>query len=119
MRDALRQAFDNSRFANARFADEYWIVLGAAREHLHHAPDFLVAANYRIELAAPRLTGEIARELLQRFILFFGILIGHALSATELGQRLQNLVVRNAVLLEQAACEAFIMRDADEQMLGR
>ncbi len=79
--DALREAFDDGRLANAGFADQHRIVLGAAREHLHHAADFFIAADDRIELAATRLLGQIARVALQRLVLRFGILVGDFLRA--------------------------------------
>ena len=47
--DALRQAFHDGRFADTRFADQYRIVFGAPREDLHHAANFFVAADDRIE----------------------------------------------------------------------
>jgi hypothetical protein len=49
--NALRQAFDDGRFADARFADQHGIVLRAAAENLNHALDFALAAHQRIELA--------------------------------------------------------------------
>ena len=52
--DALRQAFDDRRFADARFADEHRIVLAAPREDRDDAFDFVVAADDRIELAGAR-----------------------------------------------------------------
>ena len=64
--DALRQAFHDGRLADARLADQHRIVLGAARQNLHHAADFVVAADDRIELAAARRFGQVARILLQR-----------------------------------------------------
>ena len=58
--DALREAFDDGRLAHAGFADQHGIVLRAAREDLHHAANFFIAANHRIEFAAARELGEIA-----------------------------------------------------------
>src|SRR6187401_1041939 len=52
--DPAGQTFDNRRLAHARFADEYWIVFRSTREDLDHAPDFLVSADDRIELALSR-----------------------------------------------------------------
>ncbi len=63
--DALREAFDDGRFAHARLADQHGIVLRAARENLHHAANFFVAADHWIELAAARQLGEIARVLFE------------------------------------------------------
>ena len=79
--DALREALDDGRLADAGLADEHRVVLGAAREHLDHAADLVVAADDRIELALARDLGEIAAVALERLVLALGILIGHALRA--------------------------------------
>ena len=64
--DLLRQALDDGRFANAGIAQDKRVVLGAARKDLHHALDFLFAANHGIELAVARLLSEVGGELLER-----------------------------------------------------
>ena len=61
--DALRQSFDDGGFADARLADQHGIILGAPREDLHHAANFFIAADDRIELAAPRQFGKIAAHI--------------------------------------------------------
>ena len=62
--DALRQPLDDRRLAHARLADEHRVVLGPARQHLHHAADFLIAADDGIEFPLAGNLGEIAREAL-------------------------------------------------------
>ena len=62
----LRQALDDSRLAHAGIAQDKRIVLGAARKDLHHALDFLFAANHGVELAVARLLREVSRKLLER-----------------------------------------------------
>ena len=52
--DAQRETLDDRGLADARLADEDRIVLGAPRQHLDRAADFLVAADDRIELAGLR-----------------------------------------------------------------
>ena len=64
--DLLRQALDDGRFAHAGIAQDKRVVLGAARKDLHHALDFLFAANHGIELAVARLLSEVGGELLER-----------------------------------------------------
>ena len=64
--DLLSQALDDSRLAHAGIAQDKRIVLGAARKDLHHALDFLFAANHGIELAVARLLREVGGELLER-----------------------------------------------------
>ena len=48
------------------------IVLRAPREHLHDAADLLVPADHRIDRAAPRSFGQVARVLLERVVAGFG-----------------------------------------------
>ena len=52
--DAQRQALDDRRLADAGLADQHRVVLGAPRQHLDGAADFLVAADDRVELAVAR-----------------------------------------------------------------
>ena len=66
--DAQRQALDDRGLADAGLADQHRIVLGAARQHLDGAADFLVAADHRIELAVAGGLGQIAGVFLQRVI---------------------------------------------------
>ena len=70
--DAQRQAFGDGGLADAGLADQHGIVLGAARQHLDGAADFLVAADDRIELAFARRLGEVAGIFLQRVIALLG-----------------------------------------------
>ena len=77
--DALGETFDDGGLADAGLADQHGIVLGAARQHLDHAADFFVASDDGIELAAPRLLGQVAGVALQRLVLGFGILVGNFL----------------------------------------
>jgi hypothetical protein len=91
--DALRQSLSDGRLADARFADQYRVVLGAAREHLHDAADFLIAPDDWIELAFPRQLCQVTAVLLERLILVFRIGIGHPLSSANLRQSLVDTVL--------------------------
>ena len=79
--DALRQPFDDGGLADAGLADQHRIVLGAARQHLDHAADLVVAADHRIELALARELGQVAAVALERLVRGLGILVGDALRA--------------------------------------
>ena len=96
--DAAGQAFDDGRLADAGFADEDRIVLRPARQHLNDAPDLLVAADDRIQLAAAGELGQVATVPLERLVGAFGVLIGHALRAAHARQRLEDPVAGDAVL---------------------
>jgi hypothetical protein len=80
--DALRQAFDDGRLADARLADQHRVVLGAALQDLDGAADFIVAADHRIELALSGALGQVDAVFLQRLALAFGFLRIDALPAT-------------------------------------
>ena len=90
--DALREALDDRRLADARVADQHGVVLRAPRQHLDHAPDLLVAADHRVELALLRGLGEVTAEALERLVLVLRIGVGHAVRAAHLAQRRENRV---------------------------
>ena len=72
--DPLREPLDDRRLADAGLADQDRVVLRAAREHLDHAPDLLVAADHRVELALLGRLGQVAAELRERLVGALGIL---------------------------------------------
>ena len=117
--DALSEPFDDRRLPDARLADEHRVVLGAAQEHLDHAPDFLVPADDRVELAFAREVGELAAVALERLVLRFRVLIRDALRAAYRRHRRQDGVLRDLELMERArgGGAAALARDREEQML--
>ena len=117
--DAAGEAFDDGGFAHAGLADEHRVVLGAARKHLDHAANLLVAADDGVELAAAREFGEVLGVFFKRLEFAFGILVGDALRAAHGGERLQNGVVGGAERHERVARRiALLVRDAQQQVLG-
>ena len=117
--DALCQAFDDGRLADAGLADEDGVVLRAAGEHLDHAPDLVVSADDRVELALLRERGQVAPVALERLVFALGVLIGDSLAAADRRERLEDSVARQPGLLEQArgGGAAFFAGDGDEQVL--
>ena len=63
--DALGEALDDGGLADAGFADEDRVVLGAAAQHLHDPLDLLGPADDRVELAVTGHLGEVATELVE------------------------------------------------------
>eukprot|EP00955_Chlamydomonas_euryale_P007914 83312-Chlamydomonas_euryale.AAC.13 len=49
--DALREALDDRRLADAALSHHHWVVLGAAAEDVHQAAHLLVTRNHRVQLA--------------------------------------------------------------------
>ena len=72
--DAERQAFHNRGLADARFADQHRIILGAAGKYLNGAADFLITADHRVKLALARHFRDVARVFLQSIEAVFGVL---------------------------------------------
>ena len=64
--DQPRQAFGDRGLADAGFTDEQRVVLAATAQRLHHALDFEVAADQRVDAAHRRTLVEVDRVLLQR-----------------------------------------------------
>ena len=116
--DAQRQALDDGGLADAGLADQHRIVLGAARQHLDGAADFLVAADHRIELAVARGLGEVAGIFLQRVV---GVLGRLRVGGAALAQRLDGgveVLRRDAGLGEDLAGVAVLLqRDRQQQPL--
>ena len=82
--DFLREAFDDGGFADAGFADQHWVVFGAAAQHDHDAFDFLRAADHRVKLACGGFGGEVAAELFEDRGGGPAVLVGHATGVRQL-----------------------------------
>ena len=103
--DALGEAFDDGRLADAGLANQHRIVLRAPRKHLYQAADFFVAADHGVELAAPGLLGQVASITLQRLVFRLRILVSHFLRPADGSQRFQNGVIGRA-MAGKMACAA-------------
>jgi hypothetical protein len=57
--DALGETLDDGGLADAGFADQHRVVLGAAGKDLDDAADLLVAADDRVDLARAGARGEV------------------------------------------------------------
>ena len=79
--DTLRQSFDDRGLAHARLADQNRIILGAPLQYLDRAADFIVAPDYRIELAHARALGQVHRVFLQCFAAAFGFCAAYVLAS--------------------------------------
>ena len=101
--DPLGQALHDGGLAHARVADQDRVVLGLAGQDLDDPPDLGVPADDRVEPAAGRVGDQVAAVLLQRLVGALRHGRGDPLVAADLGQRLQEAVPGQAVLLEQPA----------------
>ena len=64
--DLLRQAFDDGGLADAGFAEQHGVVLGAAAENLDDALDFVLAADDGSSSPFARQFRQVAAERLER-----------------------------------------------------
>ena len=119
--DAVRQSLDDGGLAHAGLADEGRVVLGAARQYLYDALDFLVAADDRVQPAGARFGRQVARHLVQGGRLAGGLggaaLVGIlAEEARDLGAR---LLQRDAEAVQHAGGHAVgFAQQAEQQVLG-
>ncbi len=79
--DALGQALDDGGLAHPGLADEHRVVLGAPGEHLDDAPDFIVPADDRVQLAGPGHLRQVLAVLLQGLELLLRGLVRDPLGA--------------------------------------
>ena len=116
--DALGEAFDDGRFADAGLADQNRVVLGTAGQDLHDAANLVVAADDRIELAFTRNLRQVAPVLGQGLEGSLGICRGDRIGA-QLGQRLRERIGLDATLGEDAPGLGLRRSQRDQQVLGR
>ena len=117
--DPLGEALDDRGLADAGLADQHRVVLGAAAEDLDHATDLVVAADHRVELALRRGLGQVAAVALKRLELVLGVLVGDAVAAAHLGERLEQLVAGRAGRAQRVAGLAGVGGERQQQVLGR
>ena len=117
--DALGETFHNGGLADAGFADQHRVVLGAAAQHLHDAANLVVAADHRIEFALPGGFGEIVRVAFEGLIFGLRILVRDALRAAHGDQGLEDGVVGGAGAIQKLAGRVTaLFGDAQQQVLG-
>ena len=90
--DAARQPFHDGGLAHAGLADEHRVVLGAARQHLDHPADLLVAPDDGIDLPGPRRLGEVAAVPLEGLVLLLRVLRRDPVAASDLLHRGEHLL---------------------------
>ena len=77
------------------------LFLVRRREDLDDAADLGVAADDRVHLALAGQLDQVAAVPLERLVLVLGVLVGHALAAADLLQRLEDLLLGDAQGVEQ------------------
>ncbi|CAB4853595.1 unannotated protein [freshwater metagenome] len=137
--DLLSETLDDRGLANARFANEHRVVLGAAAEDLHHSFHLTGTTDHRVELLLASELSEVAAELVEDLAVAFvaGIflrctgssggtgcrLAALALATLVTGQQLDDLLAHaaeiGAQLDEHLGGDAFTLaNEAEQDVLG-
>jgi hypothetical protein len=116
--DAQGQALDDRRLADARLADQGRVVLGAARQHLHHAADLVVAADDGVELAGLGARGEVDAVFLQRLALVLCVGVVHALASAYLVDGFGQHGLVGAGFAQRLADGALVLRHGQHHQLA-
>src|SRR5207245_2787676 len=114
--DAGREPFDDGGLADPRLADQHRVVLGAARQDLHHALDLGLAPDDGVELALGRELGQVAAELVEELRALRLLARGAAAALPDAARDLgAHLLDRDVERLEQARGKAFLLAEQAEQ----
>ena len=96
--NALGEALDDSRLADARLANQGGVVLGAAREDFNGTADFLIATDDRVQLALAGEGGQIAAVFFERLVSVFRVFTSDRLAAADVAEALQDGILGEAKL---------------------
>src|ERR1019366_8244986 len=117
--DPLGEARDDRRLAHAWLTDQDRVVLRPPAEHLDHPSDLVVATDHRIELARPRLGGQVPAVLLEGLVRGLGVGRGDPLAATDALKRAEDRLATGAVTLQERLRLAAGLRHAEQEVLRR
>jgi len=115
--DALGEALGDGGLAHARLADQHRVVLGPPAEDLDDAPDLLVAADDRIELARAGIGRQVTPVPGQRLVRGFRVLGGHPLAPAHLLERRQQVLPVGAGRGQDAARVTARLGGREQQVL--
>ena len=117
--DPQGEPLGDRRLADARLADQHGIVLGATREDLDHAADFLVAADYGVDLPLAGPLDQVDAVFLQGLKLAFRGLIGDAGRAAHGAERAEHRVLGDRVEREHILGLRLRAGERQQQVLRR
>src|ERR1700722_15792309 len=115
--DSPRKAFDDRGLADAGLADQHRVILGAAREDLDHAANFLFASDDRIDLACRGKRSKVAAVFLERLVGRLRIRRRHTLIAAHLLEHGHQLVMGQAGFAQNFGSGAGLIEHRDQHVL--
>ena len=117
--DALREALDDRCLADTGLADQHGIVLRAALQDLDRAPDFVVAADDRVELALLGALGQVDREFFERLARVFRVRVIDLRTTTQIVDGLLDRPTHGACLFHHAAQRRLVVHRRQHEQLTR
>ena len=94
--NTLCQSFNNCCLTDSWLTDKHWIIFGTATQYLNNTPHLIIPANHRIQFSLLGQISQIAGIFFQGLIFLLWILISDALTAADIGKRLQKLILADA-----------------------
>ncbi len=116
--DAQGQTLDDGGLADAGFADQDGVVLGAAGQHLNGATDLLIAADDRVDLAVARGLGQVAGVAFQGVEAVLGARAVGGLALADFGDGVVQLLGRDPGGLQRLGGGAALLGDGGQQAFG-
>ena len=117
--DALGQALHDRGLADAGFADQHRVVLGATREHLNDAANLVVPPDNRVEFALAGLGRQVGGVLLECLVGGLRLGTGDAGAAAYLDEAVAQRLRGGAVAGQQLGDVGVAGGQPHYQMLGR
>ncbi|MNQ62341.1 hypothetical protein D3C85_766830 [compost metagenome] len=117
--DAQGQTFDDGGLADAGFADQDGVVLGATGQDLDGAADLLVAADDGVDLAVARGLGQVAGVAFQGVVAVLGAGAVGGLALAHLGDGFIQLLGRDAGGFQRLGGGPALLGDGGQQAFGR
>ena len=123
LHDAQRQSLGDGSLTDARFADQYRVILLAAGEHLRDSLDLTLAPDDWIQLVIARHAGEVASEVIEGRGFRLGMrgrfLSTALLALQQLAALVANGIVGDVETFQYLRGDAVILAgDRQQEMLG-
>ena len=99
--NSLCQSLDNGGFAHTRLTNQYRVIFGPSGQDFDGPADFFISSDYRIQLSLPCGFYQIDTVLIEGIVAVLRILVGYTLISSNHGERLQELILVDAVSAHQ------------------
>ncbi|CRM89579.1 hypothetical protein [Pseudomonas sp. 22 E 5] len=116
--DALGQALGNRGLTHAGLTDQYRVVLRATLQHLDSAPNFVVTANHRVQLAFFGALGQVDGVFVQGLARLLMVGVIHRLAATQVINGVFQGFFAHALAQQQFAKLAVVVHRGEQHQFA-